>query len=104
MVSSNLAAASKNQYEQDLRYDDPGANIRLDSPLFSEFTIVKPGELVEFEEPVSVYLLTKNVRLNDSLMKASIFYRLMFALGLTSRTRPPFARNGVTKVICGLKD
>ena len=59
MVSINLAAASKKQYEQDLRYDDPTASSGLDSPLFSDFTIVKPGELVEFEEPVSVYLFNE---------------------------------------------
>jgi hypothetical protein len=59
MVSRDLTAASKKEYEQDLRYDDPGANTGLDSPLFSDFAIVEPGKPLEFEEPVSVYLFNE---------------------------------------------
>jgi hypothetical protein len=59
MVSSDLAAATNKKYEQDLRYDDPSASSGLDSPLFSDFTILKPGEAIEFEEPVSVYLFNE---------------------------------------------
>ena len=59
MVSGDRAAAAKKEYEQDLRYDDPGASNGLDSPLISDFTIIGPGELVEFDEPVSVYLFNE---------------------------------------------
>jgi hypothetical protein len=59
MVSGNLAAVANKKYEQDLKYDDPGATAGLDSPLFPNFTILKPGEVIEFEESVSVYLFNE---------------------------------------------
>ena len=56
MVSRDLTAASAKHYEQEQRSDDPGADIGLDSPNLSDFRILKPGQVFEFEEPVSVYL------------------------------------------------
>lgn len=71
MVSRDLEAASKKQYERDLRDDNPGANTGLDSPLFSDFKIVKPEEVVEFEEPVSVYLFNQKRKAEQFLKEGS---------------------------------
>lgn len=59
MVSSDLAASNSKKYEQDLRYDDPGASNGLEQPVFSDFAILKRGEVIEFEEPVSIYLFNE---------------------------------------------
>lgn len=56
MVSRDLRAVAAQQYEQEQRYDDPGADIGLASPIYSDFTIIKPGAVFEFEESVSLYL------------------------------------------------
>lgn len=56
MVSADASDADRKQYEQDLRSDDPGAQIGLRPPVLSEFTIVEPGAALEFERTVSVYL------------------------------------------------
>lgn len=71
MVSADLLAATNKRYEQDLRYDDPGASSGFDSPLLGDFTILKPGELIEFEEPVSVYLFNEKSRAEQFLKEGS---------------------------------
>ena len=71
MVSGDLTAATNKKYEQDLRYDDPSASIGLTSPVFSDFTILKPGELIEFEEPVSLYLFNEDHRTERFLNEGS---------------------------------
>lgn len=56
MVSANASGADHKQYEQDLKYDDPGAQVGLNLPVFSDFTVVNPGEVIIIERTVSLYL------------------------------------------------
>jgi hypothetical protein len=56
MVSANASGADQKQYEQDLRYDDPGAQIGLKAPAIFDFTVVDPGAAIDVERTVSLYL------------------------------------------------
>jgi hypothetical protein len=71
IVSADLPAATNKRYEQDLRYDDPGTTSGFDLPLLADFRILKPGELIEFEEPVSVYLFNEKRRAEQFLSEGS---------------------------------
>ena len=93
MVSGDLAAAKNKQYEQDLRYDDPGAGAGLESPFFSDFTILKTGEVIEFEQPVSVYLFDAKRGAEQFLREGTHFLQVDVASWPYIADPAPFRRN-----------
>jgi len=76
MVSRDLMAASAKHYEEEQRYDEPGADIGLDSPVLADFMVLKTGEAFEVEEAVSIYLFNAKHRAERFLSEGTHFLQV----------------------------
>jgi|GEM_PF-3300554 len=90
MVSGNLAGAATKRYEQEQRFDDPGAVTGFDTPTLSNFTMLEPGEGINFEESVSVYLFKAKRRTEQFLRKGTHFLQVDVASGPYIADPAPF--------------